>query len=207
MGQGRTGSLVAKEALKREYSVSVFTFRNNHSLPSEVRIIEGDARNTEHVAEAIGGHEAVINIIAPKLFDHKNYDISEIATRNILDGMRMHGVRRYQGQAGAWATEFMSDASLPMRLGFVVVPMFRGIYAVKKREDQLVKDSDLDWTLVRCGLLTDKSAVDDIRIARDGRYKCGLFELPKISRQNVARFHIDILEDPAYFKTTPVVIA
>lgn len=206
-GQGRTGQLVAKEAAKRGHAVSVFTFHDNHTLPKNIRVIEGNARDAKQVAQALAGHDAVINIIAPKLFDRKNYDISEVATKNIIHGMHMHNIRRYQGQAGAWATEYMSDASLLMRLSFLLVPMFRGIYGVKKREDQIVKASKLDWTLVRCGLLTGKTEPETMQISKNGRYKCTLLELPKISRHSVARFHVDILEDTSYFNTTPIVIA
>lgn len=204
-GQGRTGSLVVAEALRRGHTVSAFVRQSAHSLPSSVRVIEGDARNEAQVSAAIAGQDVVINIIAPRLFDRKNYDISEVATRNIIQGMQAHGVRRYLGQSGAWATEYLHEASLPMRLGFMLIPMFRGIYAVKKREDALVKASGLDWTLVRCGVLTDKTA-SPMRTFPSGHYKCGLFEIPKSSRESVARFYLDIITDRNFYSACPIVI-
>lgn len=206
-GQGRTGRLVALEALRQGHHVSVFALRDGHILPKDIHIIEGDARNAGQVAAAIRGHDAVINIIAPKLFDRKNYDISEVATRHIIAGMKQHGVHRYIGQSGAWATEFMTDASLPMRLGFLVIPMFRGIYGYKKREDAIVKQSDLDWTLVRCGILRDTVKQESIHVIADGRYKCKPLEIPMISRKSVAVFHIEILDSPTTYHTTPVILA
>lgn len=204
-GQGRTGSLVVAEAIRRGHTVSTFVRNDMHSLPPSVRVIAGDARNEAQVSAAIAGHNAVINIIAPRLFDRKNYDISEVATRNIIHGMQAHGVRRYQGQSGAWATEHLHEASLPMRLGFLLIPMFRGIYAVKKREDALVKASGLDWTLVRCGVLTDK-APTQLRTFPDGHYRCGLFEIPKSPRASVARFHLDIITDRNFYSACPIII-
>jgi nucleoside-diphosphate-sugar epimerase len=204
-GQGRTGSEVALLAAEK-YNVSVFTYKDSGIFDNKnIRVIEGDVRSFKDVTEAIRGHDAVINIIAPRLTDKKNYDISEIAAKNIIDGMKQHNVKRYQGQAGAWATEYFEDASLPMRIAFKVVPMFKGIYSVKRREDAIVKASGLNWTLVRCGLLADKSLNPNFRVFKD-RYKCGLLEIPKISRKSVAAFHVQILEDPSYYKTCPVII-
>jgi putative NADH-flavin reductase len=206
--QGRTGSLVVAEALKKGYEVSAFVYENNHSLPEDnqnLHIVEGDARKIESVKAACYGHSAVINIVAPRLNDRKNYDISEVATSNILQAMNDLGIRRYIGQSGAWATEFLSDASLPMRLGFLLVPMFRGIYFYKKQEDELIKQSELDWTIVRCGLLTDKPPQKSIKVF-EKRYKCGLLEIPKISRHNVAKFHIAILDDQRTFQKCPIII-
>lgn len=206
-GQGRTGSEVTNLALKLGYEVSVFTFKDSGLFTPQpnLKIIEGNARNFDDVSDALAGHTAVINIIAPRLMDKNNYDISAVATKNILAGMKKHDIRRYQGQSGAWATEHLQDASLPMRLGFMFVPMFRGIYGVKKHEDTLVKASELNWTLVRCGLLTNKGTNPNIRVFKE-RYKCGLFEIPTISRKSVADFHLDILEDNEYYQQAPLII-
>lgn len=206
-GAGRTGSEVVKAALAAGHTVSAFTY----SLPAEgilpahpnLRIIRGDARNKADVQSALASHDTVINIIAPKIGDKNNYDISVVATQNIVEAMEEVGISRYLGQAGAWGTEYTEDASILMQIGFKVFWPLRQIYAFKKQEDALVRNSSLNWTLVRCGVLTNK-ALAPIKIAPT-RHRCKAFEIPKISRKSVAQFHIAIIDDPNYSRRAPII--
>jgi putative NADH-flavin reductase len=208
-GAGRTGSEVVKKALQMGHSVTAFAYsqpsENILPLDNKLRIQLGDAQNIDSVTSAIKGHDVVINIIAPRLFDSKNYPISEIATNNIIVAMQKLGVKRYIGQAGAWATDQLHDASPLMQLGFTFFLPLKHLYAFKKKEDAIVKNSGLDWTLVRCGLLTDKVPTSPYHIHLD-RYKCGIFEIPKIRRVNVADFEIAILSDTTYYQKCPIII-
>lgn len=206
-GAGRTGREVIVDALQAGHTVTAFVFRKPAPgiLPEHpnFRIIEGNARNATEVQAALTSHDTVINIIAPKLGEKLNYDISAVATRNIITGMEELGMTRYIGQAGAWATEFLEDASLPMRIVFKYYWPLRQIYEFKKTEDKIVKNSSTNWTLVRCARLTNGKP-KRIKIHMD-RYKCKMFELPKISRKSVAQFHLAIIDEPSYFKRTPVI--
>lgn len=208
-GAGRTGSEVVKKSLEEGHIVTAFTYSQpaSDTLPDHenLAIYIGDAKNYDSVVNAIKGHDIVINIIAPKLFDKKNYPISEIATKNIIAAMKEVGVNRYIGQAGAWATDQLRDASPLMQLGFTFFLPLRNLYAYKKKEDAIVKSSGLDWTLVRCGLLTNKQTPSHYEIHID-RYKCGFFEIPKIRRVNVADFEVSIINDSTYFQKCPIII-
>ena len=208
-GAGRTGREVVNQALTAGHEVTAFCF----SEPPEGTFIEnggltiqrGNAYNYSDVASAVQGKDAVINIIAPRLFDNKNYPISEIATKNIIAAMESCNVKRYIGQAGAWATDQFSDASPLMQIGFKIFLPLKHVYSYKKKEDIAVKQSNLDWTLVRCGVLTDKEPIADYRVFRD-HYKCRLFEIPKIRRSNVAAFELSILNDTSFYHTCPIII-
>lgn len=206
-GQGRTGSEVVLQALAAGHKVSAFTYRNNGSLPQHhnLRIVEGNARDAQQISDAIKSHDVVINIIAPRLGDKVNYDISLVATKNIIVGMHTHGVKRYFSQCGAWATEDLNDASLVMRVAqFFFIPL-KQIYVFKKQEDQAVKQSGLDYTIVRAALLTDGPLKWPIRTFVDG-YKCKFYEVPKISRKSVAKFYIENLHNDALIGKCPVVL-
>ena len=147
-GAGRTGSLLASQALKQDHLVTVFTHKEPepNTLPSHqnLRVIVADARQEMSVLQALRGHNVVINIIAPALMDSKNHSISQVATHNIISGMQKTGAKRYIGQSGAWATEFLEDASLPMRLAFKYIPQFKSVYKYKTLEDEIVKNSGLN---------------------------------------------------------------
>lgn len=206
-GQGRTGKEVVLQALEAGLQVSAFTYKDNGSLPQHqnLKIIEGNARDAQQVSDAIRGHDTVINIVAPRLGDKKNYDISVEATSNILVGMKNNGVRRYWGQCGAWATEDINNASLVMRIAlFFFVPL-KAIYAYKKQEDVLIKQSGLDYTVVRAARLTDGPLKWPIRSFTNG-YKCKFYEIPKISRKSVAKFYVANLDNSALIGAFPVVL-
>lgn len=208
-GAGRTGAEVVKQALATGHKVSAFVYRTPKPgiLPEHpnLRIIQGNARDADEVQTALVGHDTVINIISPRLGDKKNYDIPIVATPNILSGMEKLGIKRYIGQCGAWGTEYLEDASILMRIGFKVVFPLRNFYAYKKKEDQQIKKSNVDWTIVRAGILTDKPLRKNVQIFMS-RYKCGMFEIPKVSRANVANFELSIINDPKYYGQCPIII-
>ncbi len=208
-GAGRTGREVVKQGLSAGHTITVFSYSQpaDGVLPdhNNLTVVQGNAYTYTDVLQALPGHTVVINIIAPRLFDAKNYPISEIATNNIIKAMQECGIQRYIGQAGAWATDQYADASPFMQGGFKLFLPLKHVYAYKQKEDAIVCASNLDWTLVRCGLLTDKTPLSDYRIFRD-RYKCSVFEIPKIRRVNVASFELSIIDDTTYFRQCPIII-
>lgn len=206
-GQGRTGREVVSQALSAGHNVTAFTRSDNHTIPHHKRlmIVEGNARSAHDVRESIKGHDIVINIIAPRLFDKKNYDISLVATKNIVNAMQALNIERYYGQCGAWGTEFASDASLFMRIGFAIFWPLRGIYRFKKLEDQIIKSSKLKWTIVRAGILTNGPKRWPVKVIVN-RYKCSLFELPTISRKSLASFYTHNLDNEHMINTCPIIL-
>ncbi len=208
-GAGRTGREVVRQALHAGHMVTVFSYSQPAEgvLPNHknLTVIVGNAYKYTEVKRAVSGHDAVINIIAPRLFDSKNYSISEIATNNIVTAMQEVNIKRYIGQAGAWATEQQKDASPFMQVGFKLFLPLKHVYQYKKKEDAIVKQSNLDWTLVRCGLLTNKTPLSSYRVFRE-HYTCSLFEIPRIRRVAVASFEIRIIDDATYHQQCPIII-
>ncbi|MCU0667440.1 MAG: SDR family oxidoreductase [Patescibacteria group bacterium] len=206
---GRTGILLVNQALKQGHLVTAFT----HTPPPEgtlpnhqnLSVISADASQEMAVLQAIQGHNVIINVIAPKLFDTNNHFISETATKNIINSMYKTGAKRYIGQSGAWATEHLEDASQPMKIAFNLMPQFKSIYKYKKLEDQIIKSSGLNYTIVRCGRLTDDQPISNYRVFMD-RYKCKSFEIPKIRRINVADFELNIIDKAEFVGKCPIII-
>lgn len=201
---GRTGREVVKQALAKGYEVTAFIRQDNGLLPKRpnLQLCIGDARNPGQVSTAITGQDAVISIIAPKPGDKKNYDISEIAARNIVAGMKAHNVRRLIIQSGAWGTENLEDGHPIGRIIFH--PILKPIYEYKIIEDAIVKQSGLDYTIVRCALLTPFNLNKKPRIDME-RHRTRLFEVPLISRKSVAYFILRILDDKQYYQKCPII--
>ncbi len=205
-GQGGTGKEVAVLAAKHGHHVTVFARHNDHVFPKALGIhyVIGDARNKSDIARALTDFDVVINVIAPKLFDKKNYDISPVATNNILDAMGQKGIKRYMSQCGAWATSDLNNASIVMRIVFKIFLPLKNIYKLKKVEDTIVKSSATDWTVFRAGLLNNKKP-KPVKIYENG-YKCKFWEVPSISRKSLAQAYIDNLDNQELFNKFPVII-
>ena len=67
--------------------------------------------------------------------------------------------------------------------------------------DQLVRQSDLDWTLARAVALTDKPLPGPVRAAEAGSEKPGRL----INRNDLARFLIETIEQRTWVQHAPLV--
>jgi uncharacterized protein YbjT (DUF2867 family) len=75
---------------------------------------------------------------------------------------------------------------------------FGEIYADLARMEDLLRDSDLDWTAVRPPRLTDKPLTGTYRTAYGQNVRHGLF----ISRADVAHYMLRALGEPETFGQT-----
>ena len=94
---------------------------------------------------------------------------------------------------------------LPFVMKYIVVPLFlRHAFADHALQEELVKQSGLDWIIARAGALTDGP--------RTGVYRHGFPVTEKgtrlkISRADVADFLIRQVDDRALIGATPLLIS
>lgn len=210
---GRTGLQILKVANQYypNYKFKVFVrsqskfeelAKINNLNISNIEIVIGDARNLDDVKKVIRNSDVVINVLAPKLGDKKNYDVSLVAIQNIIVAMNELSVKRLIVQSGAWGTENEDDNNIFGRIAFKL--MLSEVYKYKKLEDIEIRNSDLDWTIVRCALLRNNDKVGEIEVSE--RKKLGIFQIPFTSRSNVAKFMLDNVGSEKYMKKAVVVI-
>jgi putative NADH-flavin reductase len=72
--------------------------------------------------------------------------------------------------------------------------------AAKEEQERLIRASDLDWTLVRPGGLTDGPRTGAYRFGLDRSIRGG-----RISRADVADFVLKQLSDSTFLRATPAV--
>ena len=92
----------------------------------------------------------------------------------------------------------------PWYYNWLIQPLLlRGVYQDKTRQETVVRDSGLDWTLVRPALLTDGAAkgVGVIQAFTD----LASVKVSKISRCDVAAFCLRELADGRYRRQAPVI--
>lgn len=163
--------------------------------------VRGDALNGPEVEVALRGVDVVIQTLGVGLGDlcRPVYLFSD-ATRILIAAIKAQGVKRLISVTGFGAGDSQASISWLQRLPFRIV--FGRAYDDKSTQERLIKESGLDWTIVRPGVLTAGP--------RTGRYKV-LAEAHQwrngiISRSNVAEFLVRQIEDASYVHQSLVLV-
>lgn len=143
------------EALKAGHAVTAVTRRPaDYGLAApQLRVVGADVTDLAQVGPALEGADAVISTtgVNPSRQQITTYSVG---TRNILAAMQAQGVRRIVCVSSKNLAEQGSrDESLQYRLvlGPLLHVVNRTLYEDMGRMEQLLRDSDRDWTIVRPG--------------------------------------------------------
>ena len=163
--------------------------------------IQGDALNTQNVEMALTGVDVVIQTLGVGLADLLSpVNLFSDATRVLIAAMRRRSVRRLICVTGFGAGDSQASISCLQRLPFQLV--FGRAYQDKSVQERMIKESDLDWTIVRPGVLTNGPRTDNYRILSEAsEWRNGL-----ISRADVAAFLVQQIEVQTHIRKAPVLI-
>jgi putative NADH-flavin reductase len=198
---GRTGNYLVEEALKAGYQVTAF-MRNPERFRLEhprLTIRQGELMDRESVSGAIQGAGAVLDVLGPSS-NKVRYSITQ-GTESILSGMKLQGVRRLIITAGAGIHD-PNDLPTPMSrlMDALVKTLSRNVYEDMLGMVELVRKSDLDWTIVRVPMLTDQPKMGKVKVAWVGK---GMN--PRLTRGDLAAFLVSQIEDMTYIRQSPAV--
>jgi len=198
---GRVGSRLLEQSLASGYTVTAFVREANRIWVrhERLRVVEGDLRDAEVVADAVKGADAVICALGTVQDDEGN--ALTVATQNIVAAMRRHGVARLVALAGIEVTSTRDEPSAGRSLLLGVKRMLGGS-SVRDAEGmvQVIRSSELEWTIVRAPRLTNRR--------RSGDYRVGYLPVgprSSISRADVAAFMLSQLSDEAYLCQMPMI--
>ena len=166
---GATGVAVVRHALESGHLVRALarTPEKLNIKHSKLKIITGNANDLNTVTALLTGCDAVISTLGPG-FDKSvaRNMVSTSATRNVIQAMKQLGLDRYIVMSGASVVmpgdRPTSFANLVTRYIF---PFLLGdILRDKYSEYELLKNSDLNWTLVRCPRLWETDTASNLLI-------------------------------------------
>ena len=163
--------------------------------------VVGDALKTRDVEAALVGVDVVILTLGVGLGDlFRPVRLFSNATRALLPAMKAKGVKRLICVTGFGAGDSGASISSLQRIPFQI---FLGrAYEDKSLQESLIKESGLDWTIARPGVLTGGP--------RTGRYKilskASDWRNGIISRSDVAEFLVRQIEDQTYVRQAPVLV-
>ena len=161
----------------------------------------GDALKTEDVEAALVGVDVVIQTLGVGLGDlFRPVHLFSDATRVLIAAMRSQVVKRLICVTGFGAGDSRASISCLQRLPFQIV--FGRAYDDKSLQEQLIKESELDWTIARPGVLTNGPRTGRYRILSEAsQWRNGI-----ISRADVAEFLVRQIGDQTYIRKTLVLI-
>lgn len=198
---GRAGKRVLQQAIQRGYEVTVFVRSPDRlgDARSKVKIVQGDILNQALVSQAIHGNHAVISVLGPT----RNEPIFEVSQgiRHILTGMQEHGVRRLVLSTGAGVGDPNDEPKLMDKIiHFLLKRLSRYVYEDMLRTVEIVRQSALDWTIVRAPMLTDDPMQGQVKIGWVGKGTNA-----RLSRADMASFMLDQIDSETYRHQAPVI--
>lgn len=198
---GGIGKWAVKHALQKGYRVTVFVRNKNKVAEKNVKIVEGSVEDYEAVKAALDGQDAVIWCVGIPLKRKYEKMASLDGHKVLLRAMKDVGVKRLIDW-GTPSVPFEND-----KKSFITV--FPGIAASialtqAKKEmvgiGELLKASDLDWTLVRFLAPKDSAYTGKVKVGFGG-VKMNM----NISREDIGAFMVEQVESKQYIKSMPII--
>jgi len=193
---GTVGSHLVQQALEDGQTVTAFG-RTPSKLSidhPDFRFAQGDVvEDPDSVRSAIQGQDVVVVTLGAGMRGR----VRSEGTRNIVNAMRDSGVDRIICQSTLGAGD--SFANLNLKWKFIFRVPLRGVFVDHQLQEEHVRESALDWTIVRPAAFTDGP--------RTGEYQHGFSNTTKsinltVSRADVADFLLRQVDDDRYLHQT-----
>lgn len=198
---GGTGVEIVQQALAAGHTVTAFV-RDPARLAvksANLQVVQGDATDAAAVERALAGQEAVISALGPSR--PPTPGMMETAAKNIVAGMKKHGLRRLVSTTGAGVRDPQDRPKLVDHVMKALLSLMAGaVLRDSAANVEVIRASDLDWTIVRFPRLMDGP--------RTGKYRAGYVGQDsgtQLSRADGADFVLKELVEGKYLRQMPVV--
>lgn len=156
---GLTGRLLTRRVLDAGHSAVAVTRRPDDFPINHPRLtIAGADVRRDSLTGIVDGADAVLSTLGVP-FTRRPVDTYSVGTRNIVDAMCQTSVNRIVvvSSTGAFPMPGRRDAPVMLRLFEPIITRTIGktVYDDMRRMEALVRDSGLDWTIVRPSGLFD----------------------------------------------------
>jgi putative NADH-flavin reductase len=198
---GGTGRLIVGQALQRGQEVTALVRSPEKASGLKgAKLIVGDVRDEKVLREALKDQDAVVSALGTPASPFREVTLLSTATRSLVGAMKAERVSRLVCITGIGAGDSVGHGGL--LFDNVIFPLLlRKVYADKNRQETIVKDSGLDWILVRPSVLNDKPGRGSVRALMD----LAGFHGGGVSRADVATFVLDQMHADAWLHRSPLI--
>lgn len=195
---GGTGRELVAQALERGYAVTALA-RNPAKLQiqsPQLTVVQGDVLDYDSIAHAMRGQDAVLSALGHQRYLYPTRILSA-GTRNILRAMAAQGATRFVCATSLGIGD--SAGRLGLLYTFFIIPLILPFYFWDKaKQERIIAESELDWTIVRPGALRNSKG--------SGRYRSGahvgsFIQTHSIARAEVAAFMLEQLHSEEFHRS------
>jgi putative NADH-flavin reductase len=202
---GFSGRAILLEALKQGHDVSILV-RDASKIKikdQKLRIVEGNVMDSQVVASILHHQDAVIQCLGVGgKGDGKPTTFISEANKIIVDEMEKQKVSRLIAMSNVVAGNSLSFQ--PWLFTNFILPYFmkwlKVIIDDKNRMEPTIMNSELEWTIVRCPNIIDKTPKGNVHPTLEGKGLKLTFTLG-----DMAEFIIHQLTDSTYLRQAPSV--
>ena len=195
-GSRGVGRLVIEQALAQGHTIQalVRTPENFDIEDGRVTAVTGNVLNPQDVAACVAGSDAVVCSLGRTSNNPDN--IASEGTKNIIAAMKETGVKRLVVITSLGVGDSKDQVPFPFKM--LMKTVLKKAMEDKEIQEQLVRESGLDWVIVRPGGLTDATATGSYKVGTDKSVMAG-----QVSRADVADFVLQQLTDDTYLHQSP----
>jgi putative NADH-flavin reductase len=192
---GATGTSLTEQALAAGHQVTaVVRDPTRLSVPGSpgLRVITADLMDPAAIGPAVAGAGAVFAAFGPRGTGATT--VLRDGTRSVIEAMRKEGTKRLILVSGS----IVADDGEGPAMRYLVKPLARGtllrhVAADMRGAEEQVRESGLDWTIVRPPRLTSDPASGTYRTEIGRNVRRGL----TVPRADLAAYMLAIITDPA----------
>ena len=201
IGTRGIGREVIKQALEMGHTVRAFS-RHPEKLKiadPKLSIITGDAFNSEDVNKAAASMDVMVSALGVPP-SNKDVTIFTAAARNMITAVKNNGLKLFISVTGIGAGDSKGHGGF-MYERLVLPLLLKKVYEDKDSQELLIKQSDINWIIVRPGFLTNGPLTQKYRVLTDLKgIKSG-----HISRADCAHFILTQAASRTFIKQTPLI--
>jgi putative NADH-flavin reductase len=169
---GPTGRLLVAHALAAGHQVIAVT-RRPDKFPQQhpnLTVARADVLDASAVEGVVSGADAILSTLGAP-YGRTQVAVYSVGVRNILTAMERHQVRRLVVVSSS-ATDPKPYADAGFFFNRVVQPFVvnvlgKTVYEDMRRMEELIRNSEVDWTIVRPSGLFDADFVSDYELAEN----------------------------------------
>jgi putative NADH-flavin reductase len=198
---GQTGMKIVESALERGYRITalVRSVWGLGDFAGRVEVVEGSVLDPVAVNTAVWGADAVLSALGHVKGSPR--DLEAKALGNMVATMRRSGDRRLVVLSSSVVSDPGDKPTFGQSLTSRMVKAFRKeVYEDSLAKAKVVRESGLDWTIVRASILTNSPATGKYRV---GKLAKGMGT--RVSRGDVAAFMIECATEGKFVRESPYI--